>query len=64
MASNSSAPLTKDDFLRELQHYATKEDLANLKADLFKWMAGLLASLVLIGIAAAASLVIQLILLL
>ena len=60
MASSNAAPLTKEDFLRELQHYATKEDLANLRADLFKWMAGLLAGMVLVGIAAAASFAIQL----
>ena len=34
--------LTKDDFHREMGHYATKEDLAQLEARLVKWMVGLM----------------------
>ena len=33
-------PLSWEEFFRELRHYATKEDLANMKADLIKWMVG------------------------
>ena len=32
--------LTKEDFRYEMQHYATKEDLAQLEARLVKWMVG------------------------
>ena len=34
--------LTKEDFRYEMQHYATKEDLAQLEARLVKWMVGLM----------------------
>ena len=48
---DTSVLLTREEFHNTLQHYATKEDLANLKADLIKWVAGLqIASMV--GIAA------------
>ncbi len=34
--------LTKEDFRYEMQHHATKEDLAQLEARLVKWMVGLM----------------------
>ena len=41
-----SKPLTRDDLRAELdrtlQHDATKADLANLKAEMVKWFAGIL----------------------
>ena len=41
-----TGPLTRDDLRaeldRRLQHYATKADLANLKAEMVKWFAGVL----------------------
>lgn len=41
-----TGPLTLEDLRRELdrtlQHYATKADLANLKAEMVKWFAGVL----------------------
>jgi len=41
-----TGPLTRDDLRAELdrwlQHYATKADLANLKAEMVKWFAGVL----------------------
>lgn len=41
-----TGPLTRDDLRAELdrmlQHYATKADLANLKAEMVKWLAGVL----------------------
>ena len=40
------APLTRaelrDELDRTLKHYATKADVAELKADLVKWMVGLM----------------------
>lgn len=55
--TSDTGPLTLDDLRRELrherselrrefdrtlQHYATKADLANLKAEMVKWFAGVL----------------------
>ena len=42
--------LTNEDFRYEMQHYATKEDLAQLEARLVKWMVGLM-----VGATAAAT---------
>ena len=40
----------REELDRSLEHYATKEDLAHLKADLIKWVAGLqIASMVAIA---------------
>ena len=49
--------LTKDDFHREMQHYATKENLAQMETRLVKWMVGLMIASA--GIAATAAVVIQ-----
>lgn len=57
MTTYDDAPVTRrefqafrDEFHRELQHYATKADLAEMKTDLIKWMVGLM-----LGSIAAAS---------
>ena len=34
----------REDMYRELQHYATKADLAEMKAELIKWMVGLMVA--------------------
>ena len=43
-------PITRDELREELdrtlRHYATKEDLANLKNDLYRWMLGSIATAV------------------
>ena len=48
-----TGPLTRDDLRAELdrtlQHYATKADLANIKAEMVKWFAGVLV-LILINV--------------
>lgn len=49
--------LTVDDFHREMQHYATKEDLAHLETRLIKWMVGTMLAAA--GIAATITLVVQ-----
>ena len=43
--------ITEASFQREISHYATKEDLAQLETRLIKWMAGLIIG----GIAAASA---------
>ena len=49
MTTMDDAPLTRREFQafreelhRELQHYATKADLAETKAELIKWIVGLM----------------------
>ena len=37
--ATQARPVTRFELQQELRHYATKEDLANLKADLIKWLA-------------------------
>ena len=44
-------PITRSELREELRHYATKADLANMKADLLKWLASITAA----GIAIAVS---------
>ena len=34
----------REELHRELQHYATKADLAEMKAELIKWMVGLMVA--------------------
>ncbi len=46
--------ITMQDLHRELQHYATKEDLAQMETRLIKWMIGITLSAAL-GSAAIAS---------
>ena len=64
MAAIDPSPLTREDLRHELGHYATKEDVANLRTDvsqmetrLIKWLVG--AVLAGAGIAATITLVIQ-----
>ena len=56
MAANPEY-ITKDDFRQEMQHYATKSDLAQMETRLVKWMVGLMLASA--GIAGTAALVIQ-----
>ena len=56
MAANPEY-LTKDDLRREMEHYATKSDLAQMETRLVKWMVGLMLAAA--GIAGTAALVIQ-----
>ena len=39
MAANAEY-LTKDEFRREMRHYVTKSDLAQMETRLVKWMVG------------------------
>ena len=64
MATMDHTPLTREDLRHELRHYATKEDVANLRADmaemetrLIKWIVG--SVLAATGIAVAASVLVQ-----
>ncbi len=56
MAQNTEY-LTRDEFRSEMQHYATKEDLAHLETRLIKWMVG--SMLAAAGIAATMALAVQ-----
>lgn len=56
MAANSEY-LTKDEFHREMKHYATKADLAQMETRLIKWIVG--AMLASGGIAGTVMLVVQ-----
>ena len=38
--TSAEHPITRSELREELKHYATKADLADLKAELIKWMAG------------------------
>ena len=56
MAANAEY-LTKDEFHREMRHYVTKSDLAQMEMRLVKWMVG--AMFASAGIAATAAMVVQ-----
>lgn len=56
MAANAEY-LTKDEFHREMRHYVTKSDLAQMEMRLVKWMVG--AMLASAWIAATVTLVVQ-----
>lgn len=47
-------PVTRAELKEELNHYATKADLANAKADIIKWIAGSLVA----GMAAVSAVVV------
>ena len=51
----TSQTITREDLHRELQHYATKEDLAHMETRLIKWMIGSMLSAVFGSVALAAS---------
>ena len=51
----TSQTITREDLHRELQHYATKEDLAHMETRLIKWMIGSMLSAVLGSVALASS---------
>ena len=53
MAIEERASSLETEFRTELRHLATKEDLANLKSDLLRWVVGFQ----LLGIAAVAAIV-------
>ena len=62
--SDAQLPLTRADLRYELEHYATKADLADLKADLnametrlIKWMLGIMVGS--IAVASTIALLIQ-----
>lgn len=42
-------PITRSELREELQHYATKADLANLETRLIKWMVGQLVAAIMIA---------------
>ena len=49
--------LTKDEFHREMRHYVTKSDLAQMETRLVEWMVGLIFAAA--GIAVTAAMVVQ-----
>ena len=49
-------PVTRSELRAELAHYATKADLAEMKAELIKWMVGVMLG----GMATAATLTVAL----
>ena len=57
MSASNERPLTRDDLRYELQHYATKADLAELEARLIKWMIGLMVGAV--AVAASVAVAVQ-----
>ena len=40
MPATAEHPITRSELRKELEHYATKEDLAKLETRLIKWMVG------------------------
>lgn len=56
MAANAEY-LTKDEFRREMRHYVTKSDLAQMETRLIKWIVG--AMFAAAAISATAALVVQ-----
>ena len=45
--------LTRDEFHREMQHYATKADLAAMETRLVKWMVGMMVGAIIAATAFA-----------